>query len=313
MQMKMLVGSGPSHRIGGRSRAGVAIAQRLAQADGVRKVVIIVVGAGVAPHSADRNAGQSLTAAEQVDVARTAFQRQAGGIEGRGRRPDHCHGFSFERGKVNDVGGMGAQLWRQPRKQRRQTGTAAADDTAGQDDFTRRFGFLRAVDGQVQAEMVASPLDPIEPSGEADRDGKKAPVPGEIPGPVGAADTVEAVIGLGTMPRLIPALKAQARQAEFWTSKTFWCAQPLHPRPREPDAGALSIRRRIDDQHLADAGAAQGKPEGRACPPTADDQDVMVEPVAIRHPVLRIGSQKAQCFARGKIGISLGQGSAPRI
>ena len=230
------------------------------------------------------------------------LQRHRGGIERRGRPAEHCHRLAPQRGEVDIVAGMGIEAPRQPLAQHyRHVGSAVAAEPVGEDHLARGLGVRRGANRQVKTEMPVGRLDAVEPGAVAYRNAEEMPEPGEVFGPVEARDAHDPVIGLASMARLVPRLEPQPRQSHLRSRQVLRGAQHVHPRRIGPDAGPVLIRRLVDHRDPADPGPAQRKGQGAAALPAADDRDVVVYPLPIRHPVRRIGTNQPQGGERVEI------------
>ncbi len=153
----------------------------------------------------------------------------------------------------------------------------------------------------MQPEVIADGLDPLDARPVARAYAEKALVPAQIVGPVRAHDPVDRSVGRLAVTRLVPGLKAECRDAEFRSGQRLRCAQQVHARSIEPDAGALLVWRRLQHRDLANARTAHCESERAAGLPTANDGYIVVDTRAVRHPVGRIGTNQTK--RRASIGV----------
>src|ERR1700722_5492342 len=110
-------------------------------------------------------------------------------------------------------------------------------------------------------------------------------VPTEVFRPVEARNTVDGGIGVLTVTGFVPRLKTECRNAEFRPRKRFWCAQQVHPRGVQPDAGALFVWRGLQHRYFADPGAAQRERDRAARLSATHDGHVMIDARSIGYPI----------------------------
>ena len=290
---------GALDRVRRRRRAGVAEAEGLPPAGLVRQMPVIVVSPRIAAHPRYRGGGDIVAPGKEMDLACARFQSRAGGVEGRGGRAEHRDGLAAQRGEVDDIRGVRAQMRGQGLQHRWQIRVAAAGDAIAEDDLAGGLDRLLAVDIEMQTQIIGGRFDPEQSRAVADLQAQRCAEPGKILGPVEAGDADEVGIGLLALAGLVPGLEAQAQHAELRPSQVLRCAQQVHPRFCQPDAGAGLVRGGVDDADPADAGALQGEGEGRAGMAAADDDDVMIDAVPLRDPVVGEGAEQAERFAGG--------------
>jgi hypothetical protein len=77
----------------------------------------------------------------------------------------------------------------------------------------------------------------------------------------------------------------------------------VHARARQPHTGACAILRRVEHRDLANAGPTQRERKHASGLPATDDDDIVIDPVTVGHPILRIGSDQSDGFAGSAVGI----------
>jgi hypothetical protein len=105
------------------------------------------------------------------------------------------------------------------------------------------------------------------------------------------------------MPRLVPRLKAERRNAEFRSRQRLWRTQQVHPCGVQPNAGALFVWCGLEDRDLTDPGTTQRKRQRASGLPAADDRHVVFDALPIGNPVGRIGTHEAQRISGMEIRI----------
>lgn len=157
----------------------------------------------------------------------------------------------------------------------------------------------------MKPQMVSGRLDTEKPRPVAYVDAKRAAIPVEVGGPIHPGNAIDRFIRGGAVAGFIPGLETQPCQTEFGPRQPFRRTQLVHARAAQPGAGRSSVAGGIDQGDLADAGTTQRKGERASGLPAADDGDVVIDPLTVRDPVLRIGSNQAQGLARRSVDIGL--------
>ena len=233
MQVKVGKLHGPRDCVGWRRRTGAAKADRLMPAHGVRQRTVIVIGAGIAADPDHRQRSEIVAAGEQVDFARSGFQRNGSRIERRRGAAQHGNRLAAQRLEIDPLRRVRVAGLRHVLRQHiRHIGAAAAGKAACQD----------------RASLWSRPWSP-RPSPDAAADGRpparceralchseletpdQLAIPVEIGGPIQPRNPIERIIGRRAVARFVPRLEAQGRaipaqdRANSSASAIYACAR----------------------------------------------------------------------------------------
>ena len=108
---------------------------------GVRKLMVIVIGAWKAARSSDRDRSYRIATGEQVDLCGSMLQCHAGCVERSGGGADHADRLAVQCAKVDDILGVGVAAGGQMGCQNvRDEPVAAAGKSGRQDDLPDGLG-----------------------------------------------------------------------------------------------------------------------------------------------------------------------------
>ena len=179
----------------------------------IRKLVVVVIGSGKTTRPGDRYRCDRVATGEQVHIRGAMLQRDSGRIEGGGRRADHTHRLATQSGEVDCILGMCVAGGRQMRGQDvRNDPAAGARKACRENDLSGCLDHRTSRRVEMDFEMIARGLDPVQACPVTRVDAEKTLVPAEIIGPVRALYPVDGSVCLLSVTGLVPCLKAECRE-----------------------------------------------------------------------------------------------------